>query len=289
MTGYGLAKGQVDGNNISVEVRTLNSKFLDAQIRIPKNFQEKELEVRNLLSKELVRGKVSINIELVNESGGLSGAVVNESLFKSYYEEFDRLADDLRADKSDLFRLALHSPDVLNGGSLTDDEMNGVWKSIAGFVQESLDGCNNYRIQEGEKLATELEAYIQNIGNHLQQIKQLDPQRTEVIKDRIRGHVTEINKSDEFDQNRFEQEMIYYIEKLDISEEIVRLTAHLDYFVEVMSNPSSQGKKLGFVSQEIGREINTIGSKANFAPVQKLVVEMKDELEKIKEQLLNII
>lgn len=289
MTGYGLAKGQVNGNNISVEIRTLNSKFLDAQVRIPKNFQEKELEIRNLLSKELVRGKVAINIELINESAGLTGAVVNEKLFRSYYDEFERLANEIHAEKSDLFRLALHSPDVMNGSSLSDEEIADQWVAIAGFVKEALEKCNDYRIQEGDKLGIELTSYIKNIGQHLDSIKTLDPERTEVIRERILGHVTEINKSDEFDQNRFEQEMIYYIEKLDISEEIVRLSTHLEYFVEVMKNPNSQGKKLGFVSQEIGREINTIGSKANFAPVQKLVVEMKDELEKIKEQLLNII
>lgn len=289
MTGYGLAKGQVDGNNISVEIRTLNSKFLDAQVRIPKNFQDKELDIRNLLSKELVRGKVSINIELVNESAGLSGSVVNKDLFNSYYREFDALADQANADKRDLFRLALHSPDVLNGSNMSDEEINQQWMHINSFIADALVKCNDFRIQEGKKLSGELTTYIGNIDNCLAQVKNLDPQRTEVIRERILSHATEINQSDDFDQNRFEQEMIYYIEKLDISEELVRLKTHLDYFLEVMEANVSQGKKLGFVSQEIGREINTIGSKANFAPVQRLVVEMKDDLEKIKEQLLNII
>ena len=289
MTGYGLAKGQVDGNNISVEIRTLNSKFLDAQVRIPKNFQDKELDIRNQLSKELVRGKVSINIELINESAGLSGSVVNKDLFNSYYAEFDALANQANADKRDLFRLALHSPDVLNGSNMSDDEVNQQWEYIHSFIQEALLKCNGFRIQEGEKLSEELKTYISSIDNCLAQVKQLDPQRTEVIRERILSHVTEINQSDDFDQNRFEQEMIYYIEKLDISEEMVRLKTHMDYFLEVMGANTSQGKKLGFVSQEIGREINTIGSKANFAPVQKLVVQMKDDLEKIKEQLTNII
>lgn len=289
MTGYGLAKGQVDGNNISVEIRTLNSKFLDAQVRIPKNFQDKELDIRNLLSKELVRGKVSINIELVNESAGLSGSVVNKDLFNSYYREFDALADQANADKRDLFRLALHSPDVLNGSNMSDEEINQQWMHINSFIADALVKCNDFRIQEGKKLSGELTTYIGSIDNCLAQVKNLDPQRTEVIRERILSHATEINQSDDFDQNRFEQEMIYYIEKLDISEELVRLKTHLDYFLEVMEANVSQGKKLGFVSQEIGREINTIGSKANFAPVQRLVVEMKDDLEKIKEQLLNII
>jgi len=289
MTGYGQAKGQHDGLNITVEIRTLNSKFLDAQVRLPKNFQDKELDVRNKLSKELVRGKVSINVEVVNESAGLNGSVINQDLFKAYYGEFETLAEELGAEKADLFRLALHSPDVLNGGAITDEELKDQWDLIDSFVDQALLKCNEFRLQEGKKLEEELGTYIKNIGRQLEEVKLLDPQRTQVIRERINGHQQEISKADEFDQNRFEQEMIYYIEKLDISEELVRLKAHLDYFLEVMSLPASQGKKLGFVSQEIGREINTIGSKANFAPVQRLVVDMKDDLEKIKEQLLNII
>jgi len=289
MTGFGLAKGQHEGLNITVEIRTLNSKFLDAQVRLPKSFQEKELDVRNKLSQELVRGKVSINVELVNESAGLSGSVINQELFTAYYKEFESLASQLNADKSDLFRLALHSPDVLNGGSVSDDELKEQWSVINKFIDGALEKCNEFRLQEGKKLEQELIAYINNIGAKLDVVKRLDPERTLVIRERIEGHQQEISGSDEFDKNRFEQEMIYYIEKLDISEELVRLKAHLDYFLEVLDLSASQGKKLGFVSQEIGREINTIGSKANFAPVQRLVVDMKDDLEKVKEQLLNII
>lgn len=289
MTGYGLAKGQHEGLNISVEIRTLNSKFLDAQIRLPKSFQDKEIEIRNVLTKELVRGKVSVNLEIVNDSAGLSGSVINQELFKAYFQEFSALAEELGADKTDLFRLALHSPDVLNGGNSSDEELKTQWKAIDGVFKEALIKCNEFRVQEGVKLEAELKTYIQNIADKLEDIRVLNPQRTEVIKERIKGHQEEISGADEYDQNRFEAEMIYYIEKLDISEELVRLKAHLDYFLEVQLLAESQGKKLGFVSQEIGREINTIGSKANYAPVQRLVVEMKDDLEKIKEQLLNII
>lgn len=289
MTGYGLAKGQHEGLNITVEIRTLNSKFLDAQVRLPRNFQDKELDVRNLLNKQLVRGKVSVNVELVNESAGLNGSVINQDLFKAYFEEFEQLAEELKADKSDLFRLALHSPDVLNGGNVSDEEIKAQWEVVQSYLEKAIENCNEFRLQEGVKLEGELISYIKNIGEHLEQIKKLDPERTEVIRERILGHQRELSGSDEFDKNRFEQEMIYYIEKLDISEELVRLNAHLEYFIDVLKLPDSQGKKLGFVSQEIGREINTIGSKANFAPVQRLVVDMKDGLEKIKEQLLNII
>lgn len=289
MTGFGLAKGHHEGLNITVEIRTLNSKFLDAQVRLPKNFQDKELDVRNKLNKELVRGKVSVNIEVVNESAGLNASVINQELFTAYYKEFESLAEELNAEKSDLFRLALHSPDVLNGGNSSDEELKSQWASINSFLEEAIKNCNEFRLQEGKKLEAELINYIENIRKKLDDIKVQDPERTQVIRERIEGHQQELSGSDEFDKNRFEQEMIYYIEKLDISEELVRLKAHLDYFLEVLAIPSSQGKKLGFVSQEIGREINTIGSKANFAPVQRLVVDMKDDLEKIKEQLLNII
>ncbi|WP_422008983.1 YicC/YloC family endoribonuclease [Roseivirga pacifica] len=289
MTGYGQSSGQQNGYSVTIELRTLNSKFLDAQVKLPRSFQDKELELRNVLNKRLIRGKASISIELVNDSGALNGQTVNEQLFKAYYSEFERLAEDTGADKRDLFRLALHSPDVLNGGQADDDFLKEQWGFILAHLDKALEACDEFRSQEGASLEKELSQYIQNIGNNLGEIKVLEPERVKVIRDRIQGHQEEISRSDEFDRNRFEQEMIYYIEKLDISEEIVRLTNHLSYFLEVLADKESQGKKLGFVSQEIGREINTIGSKANYAPVQKLVVGMKDELEKIKEQLLNVL
>jgi uncharacterized protein (TIGR00255 family) len=289
MTGFGQSQGQKDGFHINVEIRSLNSKFLDANMKLPKQLQDRELEIRNMLNTELVRGKVSLMIELSNQESVDDRQVVNRPLFKAYFEDFVSLADEVGAEKDDLFRLALHSPDVLMGSEKTEEALEKEWNVVSGFLAEAIGQCNQFRESEGANLERELSQYIANIAEYLEQIKGMDDDRVQVIRDRIQGHQAEILDSDEFDKNRFEQEMIYYIEKLDISEELVRLKTHLDYFREVMGEDKAHGKKLGFISQEIGREINTIGSKANYAPVQKCVVCMKDELEKIKEQLLNII
>lgn len=289
MTGFGRSKGQKSGYNVTVEIKSLNSKFLDAQIRIPKNFLDKELEIRSQLAKGLNRGKVSLSIDLINEEGGVDAQQVNQSLFKAYYAEFESLADEVGAAKEDLFRIALHSPDVIMPQMTDDKLLKEQWLFVQEHFISAIEALDEFRLQEGATLEKELKNYISNIDGYLKEITVHDPERVVLIKDRIQKHQQELSSSDAFDENRFEQEMIYYIEKFDISEEIVRLTNHLTYFNEVIAENESQGKKLGFISQEIGREINTIGSKANYAPMQKLVVNMKDELEKIKEQLLNII
>lgn len=289
MTGFGLSKGQQNGYSVAVELKSLNSKFLDAQIRIPKNFLDKELEIRGQLTKGLNRGKVSLSIELSIESVDVDTQQVNEALFKAYYKEYQGLAEQVGASQADLFRLALHSPDVVAPQTTDEEALNEQWIFIQEHLNNAVASLGEFRAQEGASLERELKGYIANIGNYLKEVEKHDPDRVQVVKDRIQKHQQDLSSSDEFDENRFEQEMIYYIEKFDISEEIVRLTNHLLYFNEVMAESDSQGKKLGFVSQEIGREINTIGSKANYAPLQKLVVCMKDDLEKIKEQLLNII
>jgi len=289
MTGFGRSKEQAEGYLINVEIKSLNSKFLDAQVRLPKQFMDKELEVRTLLTSKLVRGKVSLNIELTSQSGVLEGQQVNQELFKVYYKEFEALAEEMGSSKDDLFRLALHSPEVLSSAMPDDEELNALWKKVQVELDKAIENIFEFRNQEGENLRNELECYINNIDDNLKEIKRLDPERTEVIRERIKKHQQDLVSSDNFDENRFEQEMVYYIEKLDISEEIVRLKNHLEYFITIQNQADSQGKKLGFISQEIGREINTIGSKANYSPVQKLVVGMKDELEKIKEQLLNVV
>jgi len=288
MTGYGRAKGSITGYQVDIEVRTLNSKFLDIQLKTPRSLQSKEQDVRALLSDHLKRGKVVLNVEFTQDTNAETESV-NHSLFLKFYQEYSQLADEVNADRSDLFRLALHSPDVMSSSNITEAELEKQWKETEPLIVKALDACNSFRSQEGNTLEQELNSYIKNIASCLEGIKDQDPDRVGVIKERIKKHQTEIENSEDFDKNRFEQEMIYYMEKLDISEEVVRLTNHLEYFSEIMGEKESQGKKLGFIGQEIGREINTIGSKANYAPVQKLVVGMKDELEKIKEQLLNII
>jgi len=289
MTGFGRSKGQKSGYNVTVEVKSLNSKFLDAQIRIPKNFLDKELEIRSQLAKALNRGKVSLSIDLMKEEGGVETQQVNQDLFKVYYSEFESLADQVGAAKDDLFRIALNSPDVIIPQAVDEDLLKEQWLFVQEHFVSAIKALDEFRLQEGATLEKELKNYIANVAGYLKEIEVHDPERVVIIKERIQKHQQELSSSDAYDENRFEQEMIYYIEKFDISEEIVRLTNHLSYFNEVIGEKDSQGKKLGFISQEIGREINTIGSKANHAPVQKLVVNMKDELEKIKEQLLNII
>ena len=288
MTGYGRTKGKINGFQADVEIRTLNSKFLDLQLKVPRAFQGKELEIRSLISDSLKRGKVSLNVELTQDAD-VESEQVNHELFRRYYKEYNKLAQEVGASTNDIFRLALHSPDVMSSSNIDEKVLEEQWTQLMPLLKQAIAHCDDFRIQEGANLEKELVSYIDGIASQLEEIISHDPDRVEVIKERIKKHQQEIEGSDEFDKNRFEQEMIYYIEKLDISEEIVRLKNHLSYFREVMAEDDSQGKKLGFISQEIGREINTIGSKANYAPVQKLVVGMKDELEKIKEQLLNII
>ena len=288
MTGYGRTKGKINGFQADVEIRTLNSKFLDLQLKVPRTFQGKELEIRSLISDSLKRGKVSLNVELTQDAD-VESEQVNHELFRRYYKEYNKLAQEVGASTNDIFRLALHSPDVMSSSNIDEKVLEEQWTQLMPLLKQAIAHCDDFRIQEGANLEKELVSYIDGIASQLEEIISHDPDRVEVIKERIKKHQQEIEGSDEFDKNRFEQEMIYYIEKLDISEEIVRLKNHLSYFREVMAEDDSQGKKLGFISQEIGREINTIGSKANYAPVQKLVVGMKDELEKIKEQLLNII
>lgn len=289
MTGFGISKGNEEGYSITVEIRTLNSKFLDASVRLPKIIQDKELEVRNMLSNALVRGKVSLLVEIQKEEGTASEKVnINKALFEAYYNEFNQLADTVEGNKDDIFRLALHSPEVLNADT-SKGENDVEWAMIKKHVNLCAIHCNEFRAAEGLTLKNELNNYIQNIDDYLKQIVLIDPERTIGVKERILGHIQEVSEKEGYDQNRYEQEMIYYIEKLDISEEIVRLGSHLKYFKETMELPDAQGKKLGFISQEIGREINTIGSKANYAEMQRHVVCMKDELEKIKEQLLNVL
>lgn len=289
MTGFGQSQGQKEGLHVNVEIRSLNSKFLDANIKLPGQLQEKELEIRNLLSTALVRGKVSLVIEISHQEVEREKQAVNHALFTAYYREFEELAAKVGAAKDDLFRLALQSPDVLQRSEKDQAVLEKEWAVVKEFLQEAIERCNEFRASEGQTLEVELRQYIDNIGGYLSDVKSMSSDRTRVIRERILAHQLEIISSEEFDKNRFEQEMIYYLEKLDMSEELVRLKSHLDYFTEVVAEQKTSGKKLGFISQEIGREVNTIGSKANYAPVQKCVVCMKDELEKIKEQLLNII
>ncbi len=288
MTGYGQALYDDGHYAISVEIKTLNSKFLDANIRIPKIFNDRELTIRNMISEQLERGKVSLTLEFSNKQEAMSKVNLNEKLFREYYEKLKHLSESVGSNSEDLFRLAVQFPEVMetieNGGDREEE-----WKVIEKVIAEAIDQCNQFREMEGKVLAGQLENYIASIRKYLDEIKAIDPQRIEKIKLRLKNNLHEFAVAEELDMNRLEQEIIYYIEKLDIQEEIVRLSSHLNYFLEILNGPKSMGKKLGFIGQEIGREINTLGSKANDAAMQKLVINMKEELEKIKEQVLNIL
>ncbi|MFT6866718.1 MAG: hypothetical protein ACJA08_001553 [Cyclobacteriaceae bacterium] len=286
MTGFGAAEASTQSHQVKVEIRSLNSKFQDINLRLPRELSEKEVEIRNLIAKYLNRGKINFSIDLVPLDLQQPTVKINELLFKSYYDKFLELANGVGAKEADVFKLALQAPDVI-----TNNEKNEIadWEGILKVIEDALTKCNDFRQQEGEALQAKLESYVMIIKEALVEVMAQDDERLAQIKSRIKNSLEEIKNKVQVDQNRFEQELIYYIEKIDITEEKVRLAGHLDYFLEVMKDKESQGKKLGFISQEIGREINTIGAKANDAVIQRAVVRMKDELEKIKEQSMNIL
>ncbi|MFM7858897.1 MAG: YicC/YloC family endoribonuclease, partial [Flammeovirgaceae bacterium] len=284
MTGFGQTSLSLGPLSISIEVKSLNSKFFDLNLRLPKRYAEKELEVRNLLTDKLERGKVSFSIEMQNSGKMDVSGRYNEELFIAYYEQLKKLAIKVGADPSSLFSLALNVPEVqvANGSEELDVEE---WSKVLAAVNDTLAKCEQFRLAEGRALEQKLASYIEAIRVGLQAAEMLDPKRIERIRTKIKNSITDFFGNEGFDANRLEQEIIFYIEKLDIHEERVRLKTHLDYFLHILSEKQSNGKKLGFIAQEIGREINTIGSKANDADIQKHVVAMKEELEKIKEQL----
>ena len=287
MTGFGQANVALEDGTVAIEVKTLNSKFLDLSLRLPRFFSEKELEVRSIITERLERGKISVSIEHVVNPTREVPQRYNETMFVAHYAELKKLADKVMANYDNLFEMALKSPDVernLNDQASAPDMINFI-----GALKSSLDQCNSFRKTEGAALSAKLSSYIQVIANTLGKIEKLDTPRISRIRARIRNNVKEFFGEEGFDANRLEQEILFYIEKLDIHEERVRLGTHLKYFIEVMEDTQSNGKKLNFIAQEIGREINTIGSKANDAEMQKEVVLMKEELEKIKEQLNNVL
>jgi uncharacterized protein (TIGR00255 family) len=287
MTGFGSAKHENGSVKISIEIRSLNSKYLDANIRMPKYFSDKEVEVREVLSKGLVRGKVNVLIDLQLGGDRQPKANINRTLFQSYYNELKELSEDVSSSSDDLFKLALQMPDVIE--SSDEDDLVEEWKLTRDLLIEASSSCEEFRMKEGSALEEKFREYVEEIRSNLNSLHEFEPGRIKKIKDRITQHLEEFLNDKEVDSNRLEQELIFYIEKLDITEEKVRLKNHLDHFIDVLDMPESGGKKLGFISQEIGREINTIGSKANDADMQRLVVSMKDNLEKIKEQALNIL
>ena len=285
MTGFGKATLEINEKTVNVEIRSLNSKGTDISLRLASGLRNYELELRNELSKQLERGKIDNSIYM--ESNKVETPVeINMDLAKSYYEQLKKLGKELNEEVTDGLAQVLKFPEVLKSERKEMDEAE--WKKIKQCVNEAVLQLTNFREVEGLSLKKDFEERLSKIESCLTEIKKLDMLRINGIKERIRNNIEEIIGKSKMDENRFEQEMIYYVEKLDINEEKVRLQTHLDYFRETCKE-NSPGRKLNFISQEIGREINTIGSKANDAPMQKLVVIMKDELEKIKEQANNVL
>lgn len=288
MTGFGQVTVDDGKLKISVEVKSLNSKFLDLGLRLPKTFSDKELELRNLVSEKLERGKVTLTVEVERYNEAEVKQTYNEALFTAYYSALKKLADKVVAPYDRLFELALNSPDVIQN-KLGDEEREAEWVAIKKAIADALTQCDGFRKDEGKVLEQKLKEYCESIGASLTQVNSLDAGRVDKVRQKLKGNAVSFFGEQGYDVNRLEQEIIYYIEKLDIHEERVRLQTHLDYFLQALKETQSNGKKLGFIAQEIGREINTIGSKANDAAMQKHVVAMKEELEKIKEQLGNVL
>ena len=286
MTGYGKAEAELEGKNMSISVKSVNSKTLDLNLRMPFQFREKENEIRKLLQKNLVRGKVDFGIML--EVGNNQNAhKINKAVFAEYLEQLKGATQNLEVSDDAMLSSISRLPNLL---SQEKEEFDShTWIVCLEAIESAINELVDFRKKEGATLEEDLKSRIDIIFKLREQIELLEGERMEIVKNRLHKQVEESGQKDKLNQDRFEQELIYFLEKLDITEEQVRLKSHADLFIETLNNESFQGRKLGFISQEIGREINTIGSKANHAGIQKLVVGMKDELEKIKEQLFNIL
>jgi uncharacterized protein (TIGR00255 family) len=282
MTGFGKASLQLSTKKITVEVKSLNSKGLDLNTRMPSVYRENELALRNLLALKLERGKVDFSL-YVEVTGEDTSSKINAPIVKAYMAQLKAILPD--ADDTELMKMAIRMPDTMKTEREEIDENE--WKQIQIVIDEAIENMLSFRKSEGASLEKEFTLRVENIRNYMNQALVLDPERVNNIKERLQTAIDELKVN--VDTNRFEQELIYYLEKLDITEEKVRLTNHLDYFLQTLNGSEANGRKLGFITQEMGREINTMGSKSNHAEMQKLVVMMKDELEKIKEQVLNVL
>jgi len=282
MTGYGKSVLQLPTKKITIELKSLNSKSLDMNVRMPSYYKEKELPLRRLIAKSIIRGKVDVSL-FVEVTGEETSTKINEAVVREYMKQLQLIAPDTSAAKC--LEMAMRLPDTARAEREEIDENE--WETIEVNIKEAIANIVTYRNDEGKVLETEFLQRNENIRTLLEEVIAVDPERIAGVKERLQKGIADLKEK--VDENRFEQELVYYIEKYDITEEKVRLSNHLDYFIASINSEDSNGKKLGFIAQEMGREINTIGSKSNYAPMQKLVVQMKDELEKIKEQLLNVL
>ena len=287
MTGYGRAAGAFRDKTIFVEFRSLNSKVTDLKLRMPTEYREKEIELRKLITDHAERGKIDFALDIQNADGA-ANVSLNESLFKGYHKVLSRLCSELGMDTADLLPSILRIPNVVSASMGEVDEEE--WAVILKVVNEALDLLYAFRAQEGKSLEKELHERVENISKLLVEVTPFEQARFARMRERVRNNMEEVFGKENLDSNRFEQEVLYYLEKMDMSEEKLRLGQHCKYFLEQMDNPKqSPGRSLGFITQEMGREINTLGAKAYDSDVQRLVVQMKDELEKIKEQIANIL
>lgn len=284
MTGYGKSVLHLSDKKVSIEIKSLNSKNLDLNVRIPSYYRIKELSVRKELASSLVRGKVDFSI-FIEMTADETSTTVNKGVVSEYMQQLRNVVQTGSSNDVELLKMAVKMPDALKTEreELNEDE----WAEINVNIKEAIKEIIKYRIDEAASLEDDFKLRIKNIQSFLEEVKSFDEARIEFVKERLKKAIDELKVTT--DENRFEQELIYYLEKLDINEEKVRLANHLSYFLQELDTPDSNGKKLGFIVQEIGREVNTIGSKANFAPMQKAVIQMKNELEKIKEQILNVL
>lgn len=284
MTGFGKSLVSLPNKKITIEIKSLNSKNMDLYARIPSQYREHELQMRNNISAFLVRGKVDFSL-WIEDTKEKTPAKINAPVIKKYMEQLREIHKTEEKEDLQLLKMAINLPDALKTEAEEIDETE--FKAVRSGLEEALNALADFRTDEGRALEKEFLLRIENLKNLVKQVIEIDPERIAAVRERLQKKIAELKES--VDENRFEQELVYYIEKYDITEEKTRLKNHLDYFVETMDSADSNGKKLGFIAQEIGREINTIGSKSNFAPMQHVVVQMKDELEKIKEQMLNVL
>ncbi len=288
MTGFGKSVSESSSLTVTAEVKSLNSKFTDIYCRIPKSLSFREIEIRNLLTQALERGKIEFNLTTNYSDVASSGTSINRPLVNAYMKDLIESSEEFSADdRTELFKIALTLPNAFNTEVASEEQAIAEWQQILKTVNDAIAECTKFRLREGSIVSDKFVEYIDKIGELLTEAEAQDKTRIPAVRERLRKSVMELMGDEEFDKNRFEQELIYYIEKYDISEEKVRLRTHLNYFKDVLKE--GNGKKLNFLSQEIGREINTIGSKANDVILQRIVVNMKDELEKIKEQTSNVL
>lgn len=289
MTGYGRSTQKIGDQTVAVEIKSLNSKYLDLKVRLPQGFSEKEMELRQLLTASVKRGKADISVD-IQEDGVAQMMTFNRDLFMAYYRELSQLQQELNMSQvTDLTQAIMRIPDVTAPAQTSIDD--DTWNTIKKAVQEALTNFKQFRKSEGDVTETDFRLRVGNIQKLLAQLAPHEAPRLQRLRDRFTQHLTELRQKKGFDENRLEQEILFYIEKLDLTEEKVRLEQHCEYFIQQLDDTktTTKGKKLNFISQEMGREINTLGSKANSADIQRIVVQMKDELEKIKEQTSNIL